>query len=84
MVCEALAKPNAVKIVLMPSDNSENTQKRLRDKCEYYGVRLAKIPIDGETLAHAVGKSGKIAAVGVTDENLYRMVWGIMEQEHII
>ena len=67
----------------MASDNSENTQKKLRDKCSFYGVELWQIEADGEALAHAVGKTGRVAVVAITDENLCRMVQGTKKKNTI-
>ncbi len=84
MICEAAAKKGKPYLVVTASDNSENTAKRLRDKCAYYGIRTVTVPAAGEELSHAVGKTGKIAAVAVTDENLCRLIVGILDEEHIM
>ncbi len=84
MICQALAEKKKPFLTVVAKDNSENTAKRLNDRCAYYGVRAVTIPAGGEELARAVGKTGKIAAAAVTDENLCRLVSGILEEEHII
>ncbi len=76
LICDALKGAKKPYAVIMAGDNSENTQKRLRDKCSFYGVELIRIEIDGNSLSGAVGKSGRVSAVAVTDENLYRLVKG--------
>ena len=81
MICEAMRGRKKPLIVLSASDNSENTAKKLSDKCAYFGVRLAVTDIDGDTLGSAVGKSGRVAAVAVTDENLCRLVVGTLQQK---
>ena len=53
--------------MICPEDNSENTQKKLRDKCGFYQVGLLELPTGGEELARALGRAGHCAAVGVTD-----------------
>ena len=73
MVCEAVRDPKApVVAVLEASDTSDNTHKRLSDKCAFYGVPLYRIAADTSRLGRAVGKTGAVAAVGITDENLYK------------
>ena len=74
MICDSLGKAKRPLLVIAASDNASNSEKRLRDKCAYYGVRLVIAPVDGETLSHAVGKSARLAAVAVTDENLAALV----------
>ena len=81
MICEALkAGKKKIFLVLSASDNSENTAKRLRDRCAYYRTSLIPLETDGETLGRAVGKSGHVAALAVTDESLCRLVQKSMEE----
>jgi ribosomal protein L7Ae-like RNA K-turn-binding protein len=68
-VCEALKK-GGVCAVLCASDASDNTKKRLNDKCKYYGAKIIDLPLTCDELGSAVGKSGSVAAVGITDAGL--------------
>ena len=61
-------------LVLEAADNSENTAKRLRDRCAFYGVPLVRLPDSGEGRAGALGKNGRIAAAAVTDRQLCKLV----------
>ena len=73
LICTALQQSKAQRpqLLLMASDASGNTQKRLNDKSVYYGVRLIILPVDCERLALAVGKrDSSVAAVGVTEPHL--------------
>ena len=81
MNCEALGGRKKPFLVLTASDNSLNTAKRLRDKCAFYGVELQELAINGDDLARAVGKSSKLAAVAVTDQNLCRLVQNAIERK---
>ena len=74
MICEALKQKKKPCLVLVAEGNSENTSKRLVDKCAYYGVQLTPLAVSGEILAAAVGKQSRVAAVAVTDEQLCRLV----------
>ncbi len=74
MVCEALKKQKSVVAVFCAADNSPNSAKRLLDRCAFYGVPLYTLDIDGDTLAGAVGKSARLAALAVTDQNLCQLV----------
>ena len=69
MICESLKSKKEIFMVVMSEKVSENTGKRLSDKCRYYGVRLEVAKVGTEELAHALGKCGELAAVGVTDAN---------------
>ena len=59
----------AVLAVLEAADTSDNTHNKLVSKCTYYQIPLYRLTADTARLAHAVGKTGAVAAVGVTDEN---------------
>ncbi len=81
MVCESLRGAKKPLAVLAACDNSENTAKKLSDKCTYWGVPLSVIDADGDTLAAAIGKQSRVAAVAITDENLYRLVRGTLQNK---
>ncbi len=51
---------------------SQATEKRLCDKCSFYGARLIRLSCDGGELAKRIGKTGFVAAVMITDEGLSR------------
>ena len=84
LICEALKAKKQVFLVVETSDNSENTQKRLRDRCEFYGVEKKRLRVDGDTLAKALGKNSRISAVAITDEQLCRLVLGKLKEDHIL
>jgi ribosomal protein L7Ae-like RNA K-turn-binding protein len=75
MICEALKKggAEAPKLVFEASDTSENTHKRISDRCSFYNVRIVRLDADGATLALAVGKRSSVGAVAVKDEQMCRL-----------
>ncbi len=83
MICEHLRRRGVKEqseneidcIVLEASDTSENTHKRIGDKCIYYKVKHIQIQSTCEILGRAVGK-GAMAAVAVTDKNFCRGILG--------
>ena len=72
MICESLRRggANAPCLVLEASDTSENTSKRISDKCKYYQVKHVRLRCDGATLARALGKTSSLAAVALTDPKM--------------
>ena len=58
-VRKAIASGGA-KLVLLDAGASENTKKRMRDSCAYYGVALVETAAD--RLGYAVGKPGRMNA----------------------
>ena len=80
MVCDALRKSaKEVKIVIEASDTSDNTHKKISDKCAYYGARLERIRQDSLTLGYALGKRRQTAVVAVTDTSLASLVLSNLE-----
>ena len=79
IVCDAMRaysfkkRGERVYVVIEASDTSENTHKKLTDKCAYYEVPHIRLSVDMSTLSEAVGKIRSVAAIGITDENLYRL-----------
>ena len=83
MVCEALRdKRNPIIAVLEASDTSANTHKKLTDNCAFYGVPLYRIAADTSRLGRAVGKTGAVAAVGITDEGIVRAMQKYFPPSH--
>lgn len=74
-ICEAMrAGKKMPYLVIEACDTSENTHKRLTDRCRFYGVEHVRIECDTLELAHAVGKLSAMSAVAITDEGLCRAV----------
>ncbi|MBP3436456.1 MAG: ribosomal L7Ae/L30e/S12e/Gadd45 family protein [Clostridia bacterium] len=69
LVCSALADRKKPYLVLLAADVSPATEKKVRNKCLFYRVRLEKISVSNEALGKALGKLGGIAAVAVTEEH---------------
>ena len=78
MICEAMRRGGAAAPVCVweAGDTSENTHKKISDKCAYYKVKHIRLACDGGTLAAALGKTGSLGAVAVTSRELCRMVEG--------
>ena len=74
-ICEAMRSgKNAPCAVFEAADTSDNTHKKISDKCHYYNVTQIRLSCDGATLAAALGKSGALGAVAVTDPRMCDMV----------
>lgn len=74
MITEALQKGKEIYLVLEAGDTSDNTHKKITDKCNFYQVEKIRLDIDGGDLASAVGKSSSLAAVAITDAGFYKMM----------
>ena len=60
-------KISAVGIVLLASDASANTKKRIRNACTYYNVELIQTEIGSDRFAERIGKSSAAAVVATFD-----------------
>ena len=73
LVCDAMRAGRRGKtplLVLEAADTSPNTHKRVTDRCAYYETEAVRIAVRGDELAHAVGHSGVLGAVAVTDRRM--------------
>lgn len=81
LICDAMRAGRRGKIpllVLEAADTSPNTHKRVTDRCAFYETETVRIPVDGGELAHAVGHSGVLGAVAVTDPRMADAVRAIL------
>ena len=70
LIFAAMKKARPPLLVIAAADASPPSQKKLRTQCEYYRVPLLVSPYPKDTLSHAVGHMGPVAAVAVTDAGL--------------
>ena len=69
LVMTALASGRpTVFMVLASNGASDNTKKRISDRCSYYNVKCHTIPQTPDELSHLLGKTGAVCCIGVTDE----------------
>lgn len=83
LICDAMRAGRRGKVpylVLEAADTSANTHKRVVDRCAYYDTETVRIAAAGDELAHAVGHSGVLGAVAVTDRKMADAVKAILAQ----
>ena len=75
MICERLREiyekrgEVADVIVIEASDTSDNTHKKITDKCSFYGVKCIKLKLSSSEIGDIIGKSGAVCTLGITDKN---------------
>lgn len=67
MVCDALKDRKKIYYVFRAQGCSDNTHKRIGDRCKFYDVALIDVELDVSEFAHKLGKSGELAVVALTD-----------------
>ena len=86
LICEALKKGAAEKkprLVLLASDASANSEKRVRDRTAFYGVPCRVLDANSDRLALAVGKrEAAVAAAAVTDSGLAQAILHTLEEDN--
>lgn len=70
LVCKGLGARNygGIRLVLISAEASEATKKKLRCKCEFYGMGLWEIPLSLSELGRLLGKTYAPAVIGICDD----------------
>lgn len=66
-VCKKMSAPGAVKLVIVASDASSATKKKLVTKSEFYGIQALVAQIDSSELGRLLGKTFSACVIGITD-----------------
>ena len=77
LVCEAVREGRA-KLVIYASGASENSVKRVCDKCRSYEVEVAPLDVSPDVLGKAIGKTSAVAAVGIIDKGFAEAITKIL------
>lgn len=68
-ICRDEIRRGKLSFVLVASDASANTKKRIADACRYYSADICHIPVTSDALSSRIGKSAATMVVGITDIN---------------
>ena len=55
-------------LVILSSDSSDNTKKRIINCCTYYGCRFKTVSYTANELGARTGREGSISCIAVNDE----------------
>lgn len=58
-----------IKLVIYAESSSQNTEKKILDKCSFYGVEVIKAELSSDEIGQAIGKSGSVCVLGITNES---------------
>ena len=73
-------KSKKVYYVVVASDASDNSKKRIADKCNYYKCEYI-IALDKDSMSKAIGRIDLVSAVGIKDFNLVKKLKENIERE---
>ncbi len=65
-------RKNKVYFVIIASDASDNTKKKISDKCKFYNVEFIE-KYHSEEISAAIGKNNRMA-VGIMDKGFYAKI----------
>ena len=71
-----------IKLMLVSSNASDGTKKKMLHKCEFYKTRIEELGIDTDELGRLLGKTYAPAVVGITDENFSRAIIELINGEN--
>lgn len=74
-VIKAVQGKNA-KLVLLANDISDQTRKKITDKCKTYNIPAVTVD-DRETLGHSIGKSQRVA-IAILDVGFARKIQSLL------
>lgn len=69
-----------VKLVIYASDASDNTKKRVTDKCTFYKVRCMESSFLANEISDSIGKAGNICVLGITNGNFSKELLNISNE----
>jgi ribosomal protein L7Ae-like RNA K-turn-binding protein len=71
-------RANRAKLVIISTDASENTMKKIQDKCNTYNVELHVFG-DRSDLGHATGKEARVV-LAITDDGFAKKLSGLLNE----
>ena len=78
---ETVCTKQKPRLVVIASDVSDGTKKKIFTKCEFYEVKSVQINIGADELGDLLGKTYSPAVVGIMDEGFAEQIDRITKQE---
>lgn len=69
-----------VQVVFYTLDASDNTKKRITDKCRFYGVDARMIDIPSHQIGKMLGVQSTVCVFGIEDGNFSRQLITLSEE----
>ena len=73
-------KSKKVYFVVVANDASDNSKKRIIDKCNYYNCKYC-IALDKSSITKSIGRVDLVSAVGIKDHNMVKKLKENLERE---
>ncbi len=73
LVCKAISSKHPPALTVLSAHASDNTKKRLYDKCEFYNVPIYELDADTEEISAALGGEARVAVCAIGEQGLARL-----------
>lgn len=73
LVCRAIASKKPPALAIVSSGASENTKKRLYDKCKFYSIPIYELDAGTEEISAALGGDAHVAVCAISEQGLGRL-----------
>jgi ribosomal protein L7Ae-like RNA K-turn-binding protein len=71
-------------IILMASDISANTRKRIENCCKYYKTEYGDLNMTMNILSRYIGQSSAVSAVSITDKSFTAAILAIINSTTVV
>ncbi len=82
LACDAV-RAGTCNLMLLASDTSENSRKRVLNCCKFYHQKITVTEIGRADLAHCIGRSGYVSAVAILDPGFAAAIGRMVKMEDI-
>ncbi len=73
LVCKAIASKRPPALVAVSAYASDNTKKRLYDKCKFYNIPIYELDADTDEISRALGGEAQVAVCAISESGLGRL-----------
>ena len=70
LVIASVRSKNKPSLVLLASNASENTRKKIKDGCVFHNVICVETQYSGDVFAKTIGKMSDVMVIAITDNGL--------------
>ena len=73
LVCRAIASKNPPALAIVSAEASDNTNKRLYDKCKFYSIPIYELSAGTDEISAALGGEAHVAVCAIGERGLAQL-----------
>ncbi len=81
LVCKALGGKHPPVLTVVSAYASQNTKKRLYDKCTFYNIPIFVLDESTDDISSALGGDAQVAACAIAEQGLARLICEKVERD---